>query len=87
MLAHPTLDKLNDMGLTGMAKAFNELLTTAKASSSPMRNGSGFCWSENGVRVTIASLPPVCGSPSFVIRLCQKMSITAASVAWTGRCS
>jgi hypothetical protein len=32
-------------------------------------------------------LPPVCGSPSFVIRLCQKMSITAASVAWTGRCS
>jgi DNA replication protein DnaC len=27
MLAHPTLDKLNAMGLTGMAKAFHELIT------------------------------------------------------------
>jgi DNA replication protein DnaC len=31
MLAHPTLDKLNDMGLTGMAKAFNELLTNGES--------------------------------------------------------
>lgn len=27
MLAHPTLDKLNAMGLTGMAKAFHDLIT------------------------------------------------------------
>ena len=31
MLAHPTLDKLNDMGLTGMAKAFNELLKNGES--------------------------------------------------------
>lgn len=31
MLAHPTLDRLNDMGLTGMAKAFNELAANAEA--------------------------------------------------------
>ncbi|RJT19136.1 hypothetical protein D3227_40355, partial [Mesorhizobium waimense] len=31
MLAHPTLDRLNTMGLTGMAKAFNELAANAEA--------------------------------------------------------
>ncbi|MER8887263.1 ATP-binding protein [Mesorhizobium sp. M0816] len=31
MLAHPTLDRLNAMGLTGMAKAFNELAANAEA--------------------------------------------------------
>lgn len=31
MLAHPTLDRLNAMGLTGMAKAFNELTANAEA--------------------------------------------------------
>jgi DNA replication protein DnaC len=31
MLAHPTLDRLNDMGLTGMARAFNELAANAEA--------------------------------------------------------
>lgn len=31
MLAHPTLDRLNAMGLTGMAKAFNELTANTEA--------------------------------------------------------
>lgn len=31
MLAHPTLDRLNAMGLTGMAKAFDELAANAEA--------------------------------------------------------
>jgi len=31
MLAHTTLDKLNAMDLTGMAKAFNELLTNGES--------------------------------------------------------
>lgn len=31
MLAHPTLDKLNSMGLAGMAKAFGELVTNGEA--------------------------------------------------------
>ena len=31
MLAHPTLDRLNDMGLTGMGRAFNELAANAEA--------------------------------------------------------
>ena len=31
MLAHPTLDRLNDMGLTGMARAYNELAANAEA--------------------------------------------------------
>ena len=31
MLAHPTLDRLHAMGLTGMAKAFNELTANAEA--------------------------------------------------------
>ncbi len=31
MLAHPTLDKLNAMGLAGMAKAFGELVTNGEA--------------------------------------------------------
>ncbi|SEI22263.1 IstB-like ATP binding N-terminal [Rhizobium tibeticum] len=31
MLAHPTLDKLNAMGLTGMAKAFNELISNGES--------------------------------------------------------
>jgi hypothetical protein len=34
-----------------------------------MPNGSGYCWSENGVRATIASLPLVCDLPSFAIML------------------
>ena len=31
MLAHPSLDRLNDMGLTGMARACNELAANAEA--------------------------------------------------------
>lgn len=31
MLAHPTLDKLNSIGLAGMAKAFGELVTNGEA--------------------------------------------------------
>lgn len=31
MLAHPTLDRLNAMGLTGMARAFDELTANAEA--------------------------------------------------------
>lgn len=31
MLAHPTLDRLNEMGFTGMAKAFDELAANAEA--------------------------------------------------------
>jgi DNA replication protein DnaC len=31
MLAHPTLDRLNAMGLTGMARAFDELATNGEA--------------------------------------------------------
>jgi DNA replication protein DnaC len=31
MLTHPTLDRLNAMGLTGMAKAFNELVANGEA--------------------------------------------------------
>ncbi len=31
MLAHPTLDKLNAMGLAGMAKAFGELISNGEA--------------------------------------------------------
>ncbi len=31
MLAHPTLDKLNAMGLAGMAKAFGELVANGEA--------------------------------------------------------
>jgi len=31
MLAHPTLDRLNAMGLAGMAKAFGELVTNGEA--------------------------------------------------------
>ena len=31
MLAHPTLDRLNTMGLAGMARAFDELAANAEA--------------------------------------------------------
>lgn len=31
MLTHPTLDRLNALGLTGMAKAFNELTASGEA--------------------------------------------------------
>lgn len=31
MLAHPTLDRLNAMGLAGMAKAFGELVANGEA--------------------------------------------------------
>ncbi len=31
MLAHPTLDKLNAMDLSGMAKAFHDLITHGKS--------------------------------------------------------
>ena len=31
MLAHPTLDRLNAMGFTGMARAFDELAANAEA--------------------------------------------------------
>ena len=75
------------MGLAGMAKAFNELIANGGANNSPMPNGSGYCWSENGVRATIASLPPVCDLPNCAIMLCLRMSITAVNAVSIARCS
>lgn len=82
MLAHPTLDKLNDMGLTGMAKAFNELLTNGESEQLSHAEWLGLLlereWSSRHDRKLAARL-------RFAIRLCQRMSITVVSVAWTGR--
>jgi DNA replication protein DnaC len=87
MLAHPTLDKLNDMGLTGMAKAFNELLTNGESEQLSHAEWLGLLlereWSSRHDRKLAARLR----SPSFVIRLCRRMSITAASAVSIGRCS
>ena len=35
MLQHPTLDRLNTMGLAGMAKAYGELAANAEAEDKP----------------------------------------------------
>ena len=35
MLQHPTLDRLNAMGLAGMARAFDELAANAEAERGP----------------------------------------------------
>lgn len=39
MLAHPALDRLNEMGFTGMTKAFDELAANAEAEQLTTPNG------------------------------------------------
>ncbi len=87
MLAHPTLDKLNSMGLAGMAKAFGELRHQRRSRTSRTPSGWDCCSNGNGVPATIASLPHASGSPSCVTRRPWKMSITAASAALIARSS
>jgi DNA replication protein DnaC len=41
MLNHPTLDRLNQLGLTGMAKAFAELLASGDAATLTLAEGLG----------------------------------------------
>jgi len=41
MLNHPTLTQLNELGLTGMAKAFAELLALGDAASLTFTEGLG----------------------------------------------
>src|SRR5580658_6445787 len=41
MLAHPTLDRLNQMGLLGMAKAFDEILAGDQAATISFLEGLG----------------------------------------------
>lgn len=41
MLNHPTLDRLNELGLFGMAKAFSELMTSGDAATLPLAEGLG----------------------------------------------
>ncbi len=43
MLTNPTLDTLRDLGLSGMASAFQELDQQPEAKASSMENGSPFC--------------------------------------------
>ena len=87
MLAHPTLDKLNAMGLTGMAKAFNELLTNGESEQLSHAEWLGLLlereWSSRPDR----KLAALCDLPSFAIMLCLRMSITAANAVSIGPCS
>jgi hypothetical protein len=39
MLNHPTLDRLNELGLFGMAKAFSELMTSGDAATLSIADG------------------------------------------------
>ena len=41
MLNHPTLDRLNELGLFGMAKAFSELMASGDAATLPLAEGLG----------------------------------------------
>lgn len=41
MLNHPTLDRLNELGLFGMARAFSELMTSGDAATLPLAEGLG----------------------------------------------
>ena len=43
MLAHPTLDQLNSLGLYGLAKGFKELERKPEAAVSIRPNGSVCC--------------------------------------------
>ncbi len=87
MLAHPTLDKLNSMGLAGWQGPLGSSSPTAKPNISRTRSGSDCCSNGNGVPATIASLPHASGSPSCVTRRPRKTSITAANAALIARSS
>jgi hypothetical protein len=41
MLNHPTLDRLNELGLFGMAKAFAEIMSSGDAATLPLAEGLG----------------------------------------------
>jgi hypothetical protein len=43
MLAHPTLDQLNALGLYGLAKGFKDLEHKAEARGLDQPNGSACC--------------------------------------------
>jgi hypothetical protein len=40
MLAHPTLDRLNAMGLAGMAKAFGELVANGEVRAAVQKSAT-----------------------------------------------
>lgn len=84
MLAHPTLDKLNEMGLSGMAKAFNELLTNGETEQLSHAEWLGLLlereWSSRHDRKLAARLRFAKLRHKY-----QRMSTTAASALSTGR--
>ncbi len=41
MLNHPTLDRLNELGLFGMAKAFSEIMASGDAATLTVAEGLG----------------------------------------------
>lgn len=41
MLNHPTLDRLNELGLFGMAKAFAEIMVSGEAATLTLSEGIG----------------------------------------------
>lgn len=47
MLAHPTLDQLNALGLYGLAKGFKELEHKPEARGSSTPNNSVYCLNTN----------------------------------------
>ena len=87
MLSHPTLDKLNAMGLAGMAKAFNELAAIGESEQLSHAEWLGLLlereWSSRHDRKLAARL----GSPSFVTTPPLRISTIVASAASTGLCS
>ena len=87
MLNHPTLDRLNAMGLAGIARAFDELTANPEAQGLTHPEWLALLLDRNGASGTIASSPRACASPNCAIRRRPKRSITAAAANSTGACS
>ena len=78
MLTHPTLAQLEELGLTGMAKALRELLSSGDAAGLSLTEGLGLLLDREASdrREQISGIRPW-----------SRMSITSIRASSTGPCS
>jgi hypothetical protein len=84
MLTHPTLDRLHELGLQGMARAFAELHDNADAADLAFEDRLGLMLDrEADLRAT----KPGCVRPSYASRPRSRTSTSARHAASTKPCS
>jgi len=87
LLIHPTLENLRQLGLAGMARAFEELTATRAARNSIMLNGLVCCSTARSPIDRTDGSGRGCDTHACATAPPSKMSITAQHAASIVRCS